>query len=249
MQKCYNKIIKYKNNNTKEGIFLEEENFKVEDIVNALRDRWQFIVCITLVATIVAAVLSYFVIKPKYTASTKLFIGKETENVKDASYSNNDVQMYQKLLKTYSDIITTRDLMEKAVDNGELDVTPDEALGGIAVTPKTDTQILEISYTGGDKQVCKDIVEAVSNEFVKESADLITNSNVKVIEKVQLPAAPVSPNKKLNMLIAFILGLMCGSGISIILEFLDNTFKDKDQVEKILDLPVLGSIPNTDVIK
>lgn len=243
-------MVKYENDNkTKEGIFLQEENFKVEDIVNALKSRWQLIVCITLATTIVAAVLSFFVMKPKYTASTKLFIGKETENSKDAAYSNNDVQMYQKLLKTYSDIIATRDLMENAMDSAQLDISPDYALDGISVNPKTDTQILEISFTGGDKQECKDIVEAVSNEFVKESVELITNSNVKVIERVQLPEAPVSPNKTLNMLVAFILGLVTGSGISIILEFLDNTFKDKDQVEKILDLPVLGSIPNTDLVK
>lgn len=227
---------------------MEEENFKMEDIINALKDRWQFIVCITLVATIFAAVFSYFIIKPKYSAGTKLFIGKETEDSK-SNYSNNDVQMYQKLLKTYSDVITTRDLMERALDTAGLDINPDEALSKLTVTPKTDTQILQISYTSIDKQECKDVVDAVADEFVKESSELISNSNVKIIEKVTLPQAPVSPNKKLNMAIALILGLMLGAGISIVLEFLDNTFKDKEQVEKILDLPVLGSIPNTEVVK
>ena len=227
---------------------MEEENFKMQDITSALKNRWQFIVCLTLIATIFAAVFSYFIIKPKYSASTKLFVGKETENSK-TNYSNNDVQMYQKLLKTYSDVITTRDLIQTALNDADLNISADEALGNLTVTPKTDTQILEIGYTSADKQECKDVVDAVANEFVKESTDLISNSNVKIIEKVTLPKAPVSPNKKMNMAIAFILGLMLGCAISILLEFLDNTFKDKEQVEKILNLPVLGSIPNTEVIK
>ncbi|MEG2110649.1 MAG: capsular biosynthesis protein, partial [Clostridium sp.] len=55
-----------------------------------------------------------------------------------------------------------------------------------------------------------------------------------------------SPNKKLNILIAFVLGLMVSVGLSLLLEFMDNTFKDKNSVENILGLPVLSSIPEFD---
>ena len=41
---------------------------------------------------------------------------------------------------------------------------------------------------------------------------------------------------------------MIGAGLAILLEFLDNTFKDKEQIEKVLDLPVLGSIPNSEKV-
>ena len=40
--------------------------------------------------------------------------------------------------------------------------------------------------------------------------------------------------------------LWLGVGLALLLEFMDNTFKDKEQTEKILGLPVLGSIPNED---
>ena len=226
---------------------MEEENIKVQDIINALKDRWQLIVCITLIATIFSACFSFFIIKPKYSASTKLFIGKESDD-KNSNYSNNDVQMYQKLLKTYADVITTRDLVEDAFNKDNIEINPDEALNKLTVTPKTDTQILQISYTSGDKQECKDVVDSVTNKFIEMSSELISNSNVRVIEKATLPKSPVSPNKKLNIAAAFLLGLMIGAGLAILLEFLDNTFKDKEQIEKILDLPVLGSIPNSEKV-
>ena len=227
---------------------MDEESIKIQDIIDALKDRWQIIVSITLVATIVSAFFSFFVIKPKYQASTKLFIGKESES-KDSNYSNNDVQMYQKLLKTYADVISTRDLVEDAFNENNIDINPDAALSKLTVTPKTDTQILEISYKSGDKEECKEVVEAIADKFMGISSELISNSNVRIIEKVTLPKSPISPNKKLNIAVAFMLGLMIGAGLAILLEFLDNTFKDKEQVEKILDLPVLGSIPNSEVVK
>ncbi len=53
----------------------------------------------------------------------------------------------------------------------------------------------------------------------------------------------MSPNKKMNIAIAFLLGLMVSVGISFLLEFLDNTYNNKEQLEKELDIPVIGTIP------
>lgn len=223
---------------------MNEENINIQDIIDALKTRWQLIVAITLIATIISAAASFFLIKPKYEASTKLFIGKE-ESDKE-SYNNNDVQMYQKLLKTYSDVIMTKDLVGNAIDDDGINIKAEQALANLTVTPKTDTQILQISYKGEDREQARDIVQAVTDEFVKVSTDLISNANVKVVESVTLPEEPVSPNKKLNIAIAFVLGAMVGVGLSLLLEFMDNTFKDKDQVENILGVPVIGNIPNTD---
>lgn len=59
-----------------------------------------------------------------------------------------------------------------------------------------------------------------------------------------MPENPVSPNKKLNIAIGFLLGLMVSIGLAFLLEFVDNTFKTKEQVEQILGLPVVGAIPD-----
>ena len=60
---------------------------------------------------------------------------------------------------------------------------------------------------------------------------------------MKVPENPVSPNKKLNIAIAFLLGLMVSVGLSFLLEFLDNTYKNKEQLEKDLEIPVIGAIP------
>ena len=47
----------------------------------------------------------------------------------------------------------------------------------------------------------------------------------------------------MNIAIAFLLGLMIGVGLALLLEFLDNTFKNKEQLEREFEIPVIGSIP------
>ena len=56
---------------------MEEQVISLSEIFEALKKRWIMIVAITLVATLISGVLSFFVIDPVYEASTKVFIGKE----------------------------------------------------------------------------------------------------------------------------------------------------------------------------
>lgn len=225
-----------------EEFIKNEEVIKIEDIIDILIKRWKMILAITIAATVISGVVSFFVIAPKYEASTKVFIGKEDSKNKD--YNNNDIQMYQQLLKTYAGVITTNDLIEKAIKADGLNVESEAVLKSLTVTPGANTQILEIKYINTDKELARDVVDSVTNEFIKKATDLIPNGNVKIIESVKLPKAPASPNKTLNIAIAFLLGFMCSIGLAFLLEFMDNTFKTKEQLEQILGVPVIGAIPD-----
>ena len=220
---------------------MEEQEIRLDEIFDALKKRWLMIVSITLIAAIIAAVLSFFVIKPKYEASTKLFIGKE--EAESQGYSQNDVTMYQKLMKTYTATIKTKDLVEKALGSSNLEVDTKSVLENLTVTSLADTQILEVKYKSIDPMEAKTIIEEITDEFIETSKKLVPNGNIQIIESVEMPEKPVSPNKKMNIAIAFALGLMVGVGLALLLEFLDNTFKTKEQVERELEIPVLGTIP------
>ena len=220
---------------------MEEQVIRLDELFEALKKRWLMIVSITLIATIISAALSFFVIKPQYEASTKVFIGKdEGEN---QSYNQNDVLMYQKLMKTYSEAIKTKDLISRSLKGTSIKLEPTDVLNNLTVVTVADTQILQIKYKSTNPQEAKAVIEGISEEFIKTSKELVPNGNIKVIEAVELPEKPISPNKKMNIAIAFLLGLMVSVGLAFLLEFLDNTFKNKDQLERELDIPVIGSIP------
>lgn len=225
---------------------MNEENINIEDLVSILIKRWRMILLITLITTISSAIISFYIISPKYETSTKVFIGKENTRVQgeNENYNDNDVEMYQRLLKTYAEVIQTNDLIGKAVDLEHLGLKSQDILKNLKVIPTIDTQILEIKYRNEDKILAKDVLNSVTSEFIKSSRDLIPNGNVKIIESVKIPEEPVSPNKIINIAIAFLFGLIISIGLSFLLEFMDNTFKNKEQMEDVLGLPVLGVIPD-----
>ena len=224
---------------------MEEQVISISEIIDAVKKRWKIIALTTVLATVVSGIFSFFVISPTYEASTKIFIGKE--GAESEGYNSSDVSMYQNLIKTYSELIKTKDLVNKAIDNSQYDLSVNSVLNGITVNTLTGTQILQISYQSKSPSIAKNMLESITNEFITKAEELVPNGNVKILESVELPKNPVAPNKTMNIAIAFILGMMVGFSIVFLLEYLDNTYKNKEQLEKDLDIPVLGVIPMSDL--
>ncbi|EEH96812.2 MAG: Wzz/FepE/Etk N-terminal domain-containing protein [Clostridium sp.] len=201
---------------------MEDQLISIEEIIKILKKRRKIIVIITLLSTLASVVLSFFVIEPKYEASTKLFIGKETTEA-NQSYSQSDVIMYQTLMKTYCEVIKTNDLILKAAKEANIDLNAEEVLENLSVITIADTQILEVSFKSENAKEARDLIEEITKEFIKISKELFPNGNVKVLQQVSLPEKPVSPNKIINISIAFLLGLIVSIALSFLLEFLRKT--------------------------
>jgi uncharacterized protein involved in exopolysaccharide biosynthesis/Mrp family chromosome partitioning ATPase len=88
----------------------------------------------------------------------------------------------------------------------------------------------------------------IYNFLLKQSeqqglASAISNSNMRIVERAEVPLKPVSPKISLNILLAIFLSLFVGTGLAFFLEYLDNTVKTPMDVGTFLRLPVLGMIP------
>lgn len=71
----------------------------------------------------------------------------------------------------------------------------------------------------------------------------ITASNIQVVDQAENPIIPYRPNKKLNLMLAAVVGLFLGVGIAFFFEYLDNTVKTSEDVEQIIHLPSFGMVP------
>jgi capsular exopolysaccharide synthesis family protein len=72
----------------------------------------------------------------------------------------------------------------------------------------------------------------------------IPASNVSVVDKAEVPSRPSKPNKRMNVLLAAVMGLMLGIGLALISEHLDNSLRTPDDVERYLKVPNLAIVPD-----
>ena len=80
-----------------------------------------------------------------------------------------------------------------------------------------------------------------------KQTDLVTelkSANIRIIEKAELPQAPISPNRMANYRLALLLGLALGIGLVLAFEHFDNTFRTPEDVKEHLGLPFLGMVPD-----
>lgn len=71
----------------------------------------------------------------------------------------------------------------------------------------------------------------------------LTASNIQILDRAEVPREPYKPNKKKNFTIAVLIGLLGGIGLAFFVEYLDNTVKTSDDIEKEVALPSLGLVP------
>jgi capsular polysaccharide biosynthesis protein len=222
----------------------QEFTLDIREIFTIIRKRFWLIFIITLLSVLISGGLSFYYLKPVYQSSLSIVIGKTVDSTEKTQYDYNDILMYQNLIKTYAEIAKSRTVAMKAIDKLGLapNVTPEMIQGQISVTPQTDTQIIDLKVKDGVPQKSKDILDAVAASFIEESGRIYPNGNVQTIDEAVVPKVPISPNKKLNIAIAFFLGLMVSLGLSFLLEFLDNTIKNETDIERYIGLPVMGVI-------
>jgi len=74
-------------------------------------------------------------------------------------------------------------------------------------------------------------------------AEEMKTGNIRIIDRAEVPRYPVKPRKRLNILLAIVVGLTLGIGLAFFLEYLDNTIKFPEEIKAHLDIPYLGPVP------
>ncbi|MFC1709246.1 polysaccharide biosynthesis tyrosine autokinase [Candidatus Omnitrophota bacterium] len=72
-------------------------------------------------------------------------------------------------------------------------------------------------------------------------------NNIVIQDRAQVPVLPARPNKRLNILMSMIVGLLGGLGLAFFFEYLDDTIKGVEEIERLVHWPFLGSIRKFEV--
>ena len=90
----------------------------------------------------------------------------------------------------------------------------------------------------------KAIYESLLNRL-KETKSIqdLRLTNIRIVDRATVPVKPVRPNKKMNFILALFIGLFLSTGAALLIENLDLSIKEPDEVQKYLGLPLLGTIP------
>ncbi|MCH4890312.1 capsular biosynthesis protein [Acidaminobacter sp. JC074] len=222
------------------------EEIELRDLYYMIVKRIWLIVLITVLSVVASGLVSMFLLTPEYETFTTLMLGKPADYNSEESYTYQDVLTNQKLIGTYGEIAKSRVVLNEVKSELNLDLKTSELSEMISVTLLKNTEIIKVTVRDVSPERAADIANSVAKTFMKNVSDIMQINNVQVIDSAEVPVNPVSPRVKMNIAIAGVLGVMVSVFIIFIMEAFDNTIKIPEDVDRYLELPVIGMIPEHD---
>ncbi len=213
---------------------------QIKDYFNILVKRGWIIVLVAA-ATFAGAVLVSKLQTPIYRSTIKV-------SVEPARSDYGLSLTISNVLRNYAAQIKTRKMAQVVIDKLKLDITPETFTGELSVSAQLDNNLIQIDVDDPDAIRAQDIANTLAQTFVDDqtarSADIDRQSrlNVSVLDDA-LPAEINRPKTKTNALAGGILGVVLGVLFVFVLEYLDDTLKTIEDVDRYLGLTTLGTIP------
>ena len=189
---------------------------------------------------------TYFFIQPTYTSTTRIYVVNQATDNKNLSAQ--DLQAGTYLVNDYKEIITSNDVLSEVLKDEKLNLSEAELSKMVSVNIPTDTRLISISVkakTGQDAQVLANKVREVASKKIKTVTKV---EDVTTLEEAKLPSSPSSPNIKRNVLFGAILGGFVAIVAVLVREVLDDRIRRPEDVEDVLEMTLLGIVPDTDKI-
>lgn len=219
----------------------EYQEIDLRELISAVLKRWWIIALCFIISTVAAYIITIQYMEPIYEAETTLFIGKEKGDI--GSISVGDFQLNSKLITDYREIAKSRLVATEVIENLKLNMDLKTFRNNLSVSTIKDSRLFTINVQHTNPKVAMDVANEIANVLVEKVSTIIDVKNVQVIDEALEPTSPVKPNKKMNVAIAGVLSIMVALFIIFIIEFLDNTVKSEEDIEKHLGLTVIGVIP------
>lgn len=221
-----------------------EETISLKEIFEVLKKRLVLIISLIIAAAVISGVVSYFVITPMYESSSQFIVNQNESEEEDGQYDKSDIQSNVELINTYNVIIKSPAILDEVVDELGLSISSSDLEDKLDVSSEEDSQVVTVNASDPDPEMASNMANTTVEVFQDQIPDLMNVDNVSVLSTAVTKAdpSPVSPRPMLNIAIAIVLGGMVGVGLAFLLEYLDNTIKTEDDIEKNLGVPVLGVI-------
>lgn len=219
------------------------EELDLREYFYMILKRFWIIALITILSVATSGIISYFVLTPEYETFTTLMVGKPKDYNEDMQYQ--DVLLNQKLVSTYGELAKSRVVTNEVIENLDLNISSGVLGSKVNVSLVRNTEIIKIQVTDTNPELAARIANQTADVFIKHVSNIMKIENVQVIDKAEVPTSPVKPRPMMNMAIAGVLGLMISVFIIFLLEYMDNTIKTPADIERYLDIPVIGMIPKT----
>jgi capsular polysaccharide biosynthesis protein len=224
----------------------DRSGLSLEDVGRVLRQRLPVILLVAVLLT--GLVVAFNLLQtPVYEATSKVLIVEQRE--KDAADQplSSQVDGLDQLALVMTEVVDSRRVAEATVKKLGLDIPPGKFVKNLSAEQVTETPFINIKYKDTNPRTAKLIANTIPEVIPEQVSDVNIGTTgpitAKVFDPATTPSNPASPNPLRNGFVALVLGLMLGVGIAFLLDYLDDSWRSRAEVEQISGVPTYALIP------
>lgn len=223
------------------------EEIDLIEVLKMFYKRKFLIIAVVLIFVILGATYSFVLMTPKYKATTKLVLTQadSTQNQDEtiSSITQTDVNLNQKLVSTYGEIVKSSNILTKVIDKlPELELTESGLRKNITVNSVEDTSVIEVSVSDEKPENAAIIANEIAEVFSNKIADIYKINNIYTLDKAKVPTTPYNINHIKYIIMFSAVGFVLACAYIFIVNMFDNTVKNREEIERVLGVPVLVSL-------
>jgi capsular polysaccharide biosynthesis protein len=204
---------------------------------------------------VIAALAAGYEVTPKatlYRATAELFLSVPPNSQVYNNFYNSDLQLGQEeIAYTYALIIPTIETAQLALSIAPTPRSPAQVASETRAVAIPSTTLIALSVTDSDPAIAQRLANAMAQAFSQRMGQLTpvatTNggykSPVAVTEKAGLPTAPLSTGLTRTLILSGAFGLVVAIGLVFLLDYVDLSARNPEEVERRIGLPVIGVVP------
>lgn len=216
-----------------------QKNINLNELISTFLRKWYIIVITVAVCFFATLIYTLFFTTPMYSSNAKLYIiNKET-----LSINSSDVSVSTYLTKDFAAIINDRVIIDAVVEELDNKYNYSQVRSFLTVNTQENTRIIEIIATSPNAADSKKIVDSICTISQEKLVEIMGLDRVRIIRNGNLAAAPSSPNLSNNLILGVMFAIILSAGVIFVIYITDNKISSRNDVEKILELNVLATIP------
>ena len=217
----------------------DEIEIDLKEIFYLLLSHWKSIFLAMLIGAAIFGAYHTFLLKPSYQADASIYITST-----DSMISFADLQLSAALTDDYANIIKSRTVLNRVIDELDLNLNYKQLGALISVENPDSTHIVDIKVTCDDPELSRNITNALMNISVDQIYQVIGSGEPTVIDYAMAEAVQdVTPSLKKYLMLGALLGALIVCAIVVLRMLTDTTLKTVDDIDRYLHLPVLAAVP------
>lgn len=210
------------------------------ELFRLLKKHLQIVVLLPVACALVVGLYSVIFVRNQYTATSSMYVLAQN----DSSNSNSlysDLNASQMLTNDVAKLLKS----DRVVNQVGSEVGIEELKGySVSVTSETTSRVITLSVTGPDSQTAADIVNKMIEDVSGVAQSVMNVESVNPVDTAQAPEKPSGPNRLLYTLVAFVAGLFAAIAIVVVSDMLNTKVRGSEDLEELVDVPIIGRIPN-----